>query len=217
MPTTNLKINEIFFSIQGESSHAGRPCAFVRLSGCPLRCTYCDTEYAFYEGKMLDFASIIQTLRTFPTQLVEVTGGEPLAQPACSQFIDTLIAEGFEVLIETSGAFAISKLNPKLKIILDVKTPGSGEQSKNHWDNMGSLKPGLDEVKFVLTSKDDFVFAENICEQYKLFEKVTVLASPSHDKVKPVEIADWILKSGKPFRMQVQMHKYIWGSEARGV
>ena len=212
-----LKINEIFFSIQGESTHAGRPCIFVRLSACPLRCTYCDTEYAFYEGKLRGFDEIFAELKKFPTRLVEVTGGEPLAQPAVLDFMRELIAQGYELLLETSGAFPIDKVPPEVQIIMDIKTPDSGEHLKNHWDNIASLRKGRDEVKFVLGSKDDFAFACAIVEQHKLFEKATVLASPVFGKVENLDLANWILESGYPFRMQLQMHKYIWAPTARGV
>lgn len=211
-----LKVNEIFFSIQGESTHAGRPCAFVRLMGCPLRCTYCDTEYAFFEGVGKSFTEIFAELKQFPTRLVEVTGGEPLAQPNVYPFMKKLGEAGYEVLLETSGAFPIEKVPAHVKIIMDVKTPGSGELKRHHWDNMGFLKPGLDEVKFVLSDRADFDFAVDVSRKYGLLDKVTVLLSPSYGKLELAALADWILASGLPFRMQTQMHKSIWG-EKRGV
>ena len=213
----SLKINEIFLSIQGESTHAGRPCAFVRLSGCPLRCTYCDTEYAFYEGKAQNFDKIFETLKSYKTNLVEVTGGEPLAQPNVNFFMQELVDRGYEVLLETSGAYPIHKVPKEVAIIMDVKTPSSSELSKMCWDNMGSLKAGLDEVKFVLSNHADFDFAMEITQKYKLFEKCTVLLSPSHGVLENKKLAEWIVESKLPFRMQIQMHKYIWGAEARGV
>lgn len=212
-----LAINEIFYSIQGESTQAGRPTVFVRLMGCPLRCSYCDTEYAFYEGEKRSFDSIIDEIRSHGCNLVEVTGGEPLAQPKSIPFMDKLIAEGFEVMIETSGAYSLEKVHPEVKVIMDVKTPGSKELKRMHWDNMGFLKPGIDEVKFVLTSREDFDFALRVSEDYGLWGKQEVLVSPSFGEVTNLELANWVLESGKPFRMQLQMHKYIWDPEQKGV
>jgi len=217
MNSRQLKINEIFYSIQGESTHAGRPCAFVRLMACPLRCTYCDTEYAFYEGKTKSFDEIFEVLKSYPTKLVEVTGGEPLAQPNAIPFMEELLARGYEVLIETSGALPIQSIPAAVKVIMDLKTPGSGEVARNHWDNMAYLKPGLDEVKFVICNREDFNFAVEKSAQYKLFDKVTVLASPSHKDLKPMDLAEWVLESGLPFRMQLQLHKYVWSQDTRGV
>jgi len=212
-----LKINETFLSIQGESTHAGRPCAFVRLTGCPLRCTYCDTEYAFHEGKSRSFEELFETLEGYGCKLVEITGGEPLAQANVIPFMQELVRKGYEVLIETSGAYDISVLPPEVSAIMDVKTPGSSEVKRNLWDNMSALKSGKDEVKFVICNREDFDFACAVTAQYKLFDRVTVLASPSHGKQKPDEMAQWILDSKLPFRMQLQMHKHIWGAELRGV
>ncbi len=214
----HLQVNEIFFSIQGESTHAGRPCLFVRLKGCPLRCTYCDTEYAFFEGQAKSFDDIFEEMQKLSSvNLVEVTGGEPLAQPETKEFINELFQKNYEVLIETSGAFSVEGLNPKTKIILDIKTPGSGESRRQLWDNLGLLKPGLDEVKFVVTSKTDFDYAVGVCTEKKLFEKVTCLVSPSWAKLSLKELSEWVLSSQKPFRLQTQLHKHIWGSEVRGV
>lgn len=213
-----LAINEIFFSIQGESTHAGRPCAFVRLMGCPLRCTYCDTAYAFHEGKQKSFDDIHAVLNSYATKLVEVTGGEPLAQPNAIPLMRELIAKNFEVLLETSGAYPIFEVPAEVKIILDVKTPGSGEAKRQLWDNIGHLVAGKDEVKFVLTSRADFDFAVDTVDRYRLFERgITVLVSPSHGQIHPKEVAEWVLASERPFRLQVQLHKYLWGAEVRGV
>ncbi len=211
-----LKINEIFFSIQGESTHAGRPCAFVRLMGCPLRCTYCDTTYAFTEGATRTFEEILSELKKFPTRLVEVTGGEPLAQAPVLDFMQELLREGYEVLLETSGAYPIEKVPEAVKIIMDVKGPSSGEMGRNLWDNMGHLKKGRDEVKFVIGSRADFDFATEVTDRYKLFDKATVLLSPTFEALPLQSLAEWILASGQPFRFQTQMHKAIWG-EKRGV
>jgi 7-carboxy-7-deazaguanine synthase len=212
-----LHINEIFLSIQGESTHAGRPCAFVRLMGCPLRCSYCDTEYAFNEGARKSFDEVFKVIETYSTNLVEVTGGEPLAQPNAIAFLNELVQRNFEVLLETSGAYPIFKVPAEVAIILDIKTPGSGEKHRVHWDNMGALKPGLDEVKFVVCDRGDFDYAVEVCKQYGLLEKHTVLLSPSHGKLEPKLVAEWILESKLAFRLQLQVHKYIWGAETRGV
>ena len=213
----SLAINEIFYSIQGESTQAGRPTTFVRLMGCPLRCTYCDTEYAFFEGKRRSFSSILNEIRSHPTLLVEVTGGEPMAQPNAVPFMQQLVDDGFEVMIETSGAFTLEKVPAEVRIIMDVKTPGSGEDVKMLWENFDFLKAGVDEVKFVVTSKEDFDFALKVCDSHNLFEKYAVLVSPSFKDVGNLELANWILESGMPMRMQLQMHKYIWKPEERGV
>jgi 7-carboxy-7-deazaguanine synthase len=226
--TRSLAINEIFLSVQGESTHAGRVCAFVRLMGCPLRCTYCDTEYAFHEGKRKFFDEIFAVLKSYDTKLVEVTGGEPLAQPNTVPFLSELAAKGYEVLLETSGAYSILELPPEVKVILDVKTPGSGESARQFWDNLGALKAGRDEVKFVVTSRDDFDYAVDVAERYRLFERgITTLVSPAHPVagkegaagagLTPRELAEWVVASRRDFRYQVQLHKYIWGAEVRGV
>jgi len=216
-----LKINEIFFSVQGESTHAGRACAFVRLMGCPLRCQYCDTEYAFTEGKSKSFDEIFKVLESYNCQLVEVTGGEPLAQKSAIPFMKELVSRGYEVLLETSGAYPIFEVPREVAIIMDVKTPDSKENHRMFWDNMASLKSGLDEVKFVICSKNDFDYMLGICERFHLTERVTVLASPSHNQVKPADLAAWMLESpnsvARLIRMQVQLHKVLWGAEVRGV
>ena len=212
----SLRVNEIFNSIQGESSFAGRPCAFVRLMGCPLRCTYCDTEYAFHEGVTKTFDEIFAVLDSYGTRLVELTGGEPLAQPNAIPFLQECEDRGFELMLETSGAFSIHQVPKSVKIILDIKTPGSNESHRNLWDNMGALKAS-DEVKFVVTSRADFDYAVGVATERKLFERCTVLVSPSHGQVSPKDLAQWVIDSKLPFRFQLQMHKYIWGAEVRGV
>lgn len=212
-----LGLNEIFFSIQGESTQAGRPTVFVRLMGCPLRCKYCDTEYAFYEGKRWGFDEIFTEIQKHPTKLVEMTGGEPMAQPNVIPFMQELVDRGFEVMIETSGAFPTNEIPPQVRVILDIKTPGSGELARMHWDNLKWIKKGYDEVKFVITSKVDFDFAVATSLEHKLFDRVPVLISPSFKDVTNLQLANWVLESGMPFRMQLQMHKYIWAPEQRGV
>ena len=215
--TQTLKIHETFLSLQGESSHAGRVCSFVRLMGCPLRCKWCDTEYAFYDGKTKSFDELFATLAGYGSKLVEVTGGEPLAQTNCIPFLQELGTRGYEVLLETSGALAIDKVPSHVKIIMDLKAPGSGEQARNHWDNIAFLKPGIDEVKIVVADRADFDFAVNVERQYKLTDRFTTLISPVHGKVSLEEVSNWIIESKIPFRFQVQLHKYIWGAEAKGV
>jgi 7-carboxy-7-deazaguanine synthase len=185
--------------------------------GCPLRCKYCDTEYAFYEGKKHSFDEIFDKLKEFPTKLIEVTGGEPMAQPNVIPFMQELVDRGYEVMIETSGAFSISEIPSQVRIILDIKTPDSGEVSRMLWQNLELLKKNFDEVKFVVCSKSDFDFALQISKEYRLFEKGVVLISPSFKDVSNLDLAQWVLDSGEPFRMQLQMHKYIWEPETRGV
>ncbi len=213
----SLAINEVFYSIQGESTQAGRPTTFVRLMGCPLRCSYCDTEYAFFEGKKHRFSQLLLQIKSFPTRLIEITGGEPMAQPNVIGFMELLVNEGFEVMIETSGAYSLVDVPSEVRIIMDVKTPGSSEVGRMHWDNFAYLKPGIDEVKFVICSREDFDFALEVAKTHDLFSKYAVLISPSFGQVSNLDLANWVLESGKPWRMQLQMHKYIWHPEERGV
>jgi 7-carboxy-7-deazaguanine synthase len=217
MESQNLLINEIFYSIQGESSQAGRPSVFVRLSGCPLRCTWCDTAYAFNEGQKKTFSEILNEIKKYPTRLVEVTGGEPLAQKNSIEFLRFLEDEAFEVMLETSGAYSIQNVPKSVKIIMDLKAPASGESNRNLWDNMAWLKAGVDEIKFVVQNKEDFDFALNIEKERNLTASFVTLISPVFGKIDYKELAQWILESGRPFRMQLQMHKFIWSPEARGV
>jgi 7-carboxy-7-deazaguanine synthase len=217
MHSRQLNINECFLSVQGEGTQAGRVCFFVRTMGCPLRCGYCDTAYAFYEGKLRSFDDLIAEIRGSGCNLVELTGGEPLAQKNSAAFLHELDALGFETMIETSGAVSIAGLPQSTRVIMDVKTPGSGESARNHWDNMGLLKSGLDEVKFVICSRGDFDFAVQVAQTHRLFERVTVLVSPSWDELSPKDLAEWVIESRLPFRYQIQMHKVIWGKDVRGV
>lgn len=214
---TQVAINEIFYSVQGESTQAGRPCTFIRLMGCPLRCTYCDTEYAFFEGKKKSIDEIIEITKKFPTKLVEVTGGEPLAQPSSIELMQRLLDEGFEVMLETSGAFDISKVPSGVRIIMDIKTPSSGEASRMHWENFNHLKPGIDEVKCVVGNQEDFDYALAKAREKNLFSRYAVLVSPVFGKITNLQLAELVLKSAEPWRMQLQMHKYIWEPSARGV
>ncbi|HVJ65131.1 MAG TPA: radical SAM protein [Bdellovibrionota bacterium] len=214
---TQVAINEIFYSVQGESTQAGRPCTFVRLMGCPLRCTYCDTEYAFYEGQKKSIDEIIDIVKQYPTKLVEVTGGEPLAQKNSIELMHRLVEEGFEVMLETSGAFDVSAVPRDVRIIMDIKTPTSGEAGRQHWENFANLKPGVDEIKCVVGSREDFDYALKVAKEKDLFNKHVVLISPVFGKITNIELANLVLESAEPWRMQLQMHKYIWEPSTRGV
>jgi 7-carboxy-7-deazaguanine synthase len=213
-----LRITEIFLSIQGESSHAGRPCAFVRLTGCPMRCVWCDSEYTFTGGERLDFAEIFARLEEFGCPLVEVTGGEPLAQKAVFPFIIELLDRGYEVLIETGGYVSTERVDPRAKIILDVKCPASGEAARNHWPNLDRLRPEKDEVKFVVADLDDWQFARGIVEKYDLPNRAKeILVSPVFGVENLPEIAESVARSGLKVRLNLQLHKYIWGADVHGV
>ena len=213
-----LRVTEIFRSIQGESTHAGRPCAFVRLTGCPMRCVWCDSEYTFSGGEHFTVDDIMSQVRGLNCNLVEVTGGEPLAQREAFVLIERLCAEGFEVLIETGGFVSTEAVDPLASIILDVKCPASGEAERNHWPNLERLRADKDEVKFVIMNFDDWKYASEIIERYDLDHRArAVLISPAWDAVDLKEMAEWISASGLNVRMQLQLHKYIWGPEAHGV
>lgn len=213
-----LRVTEIFRSIQGESTHAGRPCTFVRLTGCPMRCVWCDSEYTFTGGEPLSIEAVMKHVREFGCRLVEVTGGEPLAQREAFDLIKRLCDEDYEVLIETGGYMSTEDVDPRAKIILDVKCPASGETERNHWPNLDRLRPDLDEVKFVVAGLADWDFARKVLEDYDLENRAkAILISPAWDLVDLQELANWIAESGLKVRMQLQMHKYIWGPDARGV
>ena len=212
-----LRVTEVFRSIQGESTHAGRPCAFIRLTGCPMRCVWCDSEYTFSGGQHLPIDDVIDQVRAFGCNLVEVTGGEPLAQAEAFTLIERLCDQGYEVLVETGGYFSTERVDPRAKIILDVKCPASGEEARNHWPNLERLRPGKDEVKFVIASQEDWLYARKVIEQYQLDKRSTVLISPAWDTIDLKSLADWVAASGLDVRMQLQLHKYVWGPEARGV
>lgn len=214
----SLRITEIFLSIQGESSHAGRPCAFVRLTGCPMRCVWCDSEYTFYGGERISFEDIFIKLDDFGCRLVEVTGGEPLAQKNVFPFITELCDRGYEVLIETGGYVSIETVDPRAKIILDVKCPASGEAERNYWPNLDRIRLDLDEVKFVVADLNDWEFAREVIGRYDLENRAKeILISPVHGPLNLVEIAEAVSRSGLKVRLNLQLHKYIWGAEARGV
>lgn len=213
-----LRVTEIFRSIQGESTHAGRPCAFVRLTGCPMRCTWCDSEYTFAGGESMELEDVMRQVRAFGCQLVEVTGGEPLAQKDAFELIGRLCDEGFEVLIETGGFVSTEGVDARARIILDVKCPDSGEAGRNHWPNLERLRADKDEVKFVIAGPDDWEFARGVIEKYELEKRaLAVLISPVWGETDLKELADLVSSSGIDARMQLQLHKYIWGAEARGV
>ena len=214
----DLRITEIFLSIQGESSHAGRPCAFVRLTGCPMRCAWCDSEYTFTGGEHLSFEDIFAKLEEFGCNLVEVTGGEPLAQKAVFPFITMLCDRGYEVLIETGGFVSTEDVDVRTKIILDVKCPASGEAERNYWPNLKRLRDDLDEVKFVIADMADWEFAKEIITKYDLEKRAKeVLVSPVHGVENLAEIAEGVAQSGLKVRLNLQLHKYIWGANVHGV
>jgi 7-carboxy-7-deazaguanine synthase len=214
----DLRVTEIFLSIQGESTHAGRPCAFVRLTGCPMRCVWCDSEYTFTGGERISFEDIFAKLENFGCNLVEVTGGEPLAQKNVFPFINGLCDKGYEVLIETGGYVSTEKTDPRASVILDVKCPASGEAERNHWANLERLRKEKDEVKFVVTGLNDWEFAKEIIAKYDLENRAkAVLISPVFGVENLDEIAQNVSKSGLKVRLNLQLHKYIWGADARGV
>jgi 7-carboxy-7-deazaguanine synthase len=210
VPDERLRITEIFHSIQGESRPSGFPTVFIRLTGCPLRCGYCDTAYAFSGGDWHSFASIIAEAKSYNARYVCVTGGEPLAQPNCSGLLSLLCDEGFDVSLETSGALDILGLDPRVTLVMDIKTPGSGESERNLLDNIGQLK-SKDQLKFVICSRDDYEWAKIFCAEHDLISICSVLFSPSQGQLEPRDLAEWILADQLRVRFQVQLHKYLWG------
>ena len=211
-----LKINEIYASIQGESSHTGLPCVFIRLTGCNLRCSWCDTAYAFYDGKNLTVEETLQKVETFGLPLVEITGGEPLLQEDVYPLMETLLKKGYRVMLETSGALPIDKVPEKVIKILDIKCPGSGEEKKNHLENLKFLSPH-DEVKFVLLDRADYEWSRDLLRKYDLAPSTQVLFSPVYDKLNLKDLSQWILKDRLAVRLQTQLHKVIWSKDAIGV
>ena len=210
-----LRVTEIFHSIQGESTHAGRPCAFVRLTGCNLRCRWCDSEYTFTGGERMSIEGIVAKVQAYGCDLVEVTGGEPLAQAEALDLIAALCDAGMEVLIETSGSIDVAPVDPRATLILDVKCPGSGEVAKNRWENLEHLKPN-DEVKFVIADRADYDWAREQVTARRL-DRWTVLFSPVWGEMNMRALAEWMLADNVAARLQTQLHKHIWGAEARGV
>lgn len=205
-----LRITEIFHSLQGESRPAGYPTAFVRLTGCPLRCTYCDTSYAFQGGSRISVAEVINRVRTFGVRYVCVTGGEPLAQPACLGLLTALCDAGYAVSLETSGALDISAVDPRVTVVLDIKTPDSGESERNLWGNLPRLKRD-DQIKFVICSRADYDWSRKVLAERHLDHLCEVLFSPSWGQLPARELAEWVLADQLPVRFQLQLHKYLWG------
>ena len=212
--TATLRITEIFFSLQGETSRVGLPTVFVRLTGCPLRCGYCDTAYAFHGGESLTLEKILAEVARYRTRHVTVTGGEPLAQKNCLALLQALADRGYSVSLETGGALDVSRVDARVSKILDIKTPGSGEAEKNLWTNLAHLT-AQDEIKFVLCSAADYEWAKQMLAERGLDRICPVLFSPSHHDLPAKTLAEWILRDQLPVRMQMQLHKQLWG-EARG-
>lgn len=207
-----LKIHEIFYSLQGESSRVGLPTVFVRLTGCPMRCVYCDTAYAFSGGSNMEISDILAKVADYGTKYVTVTGGEPLAQKGCLVLLQELCDAGYSVSLETGGAIDISPVDKRVSVILDVKTPDSGEVENNVWGNLEHLKQ-TDEVKFVLCSRADYDWAKEVLNQHHIYEKCPVLFSPVYSQINPTDLAGWVLEDKLPVRMQVQLHKILWGEK----
>ena len=212
----SLKVNEIYFSIQGESTHAGRPCIFIRLTYCNLRCTYCDTTYAFYEGKDMEISEIMENIMQWNCQLVEVTGGEPLFQDECLTLLNELLKKNYEVMLETGGSLPISCVPEDVIKIVDFKCPSSGMEKNNLWSIVDNLYIH-DEVKFIIGNRKDYEWAKEKIEIYHLTKKCTVLFSPIFNEINPEIIVEWILEDSLPVRFQIQIHKYIWKPESKGV
>lgn len=210
---TKLRINELFYSLQGESKTVGLPTVFIRLTGCPLRCNYCDTEYAFQGGDTLSVAEILEKTQSFGTPYVCVTGGEPLAQKTCLVLLTQLCDAGFQVSLETSGAMSLEGVDPRVSVVMDLKTPASGESERNLYENIARLKQD-DQLKFVICSREDYEWAKAKVDEYKLTEQVgDVFFSPSFEQVSPTQLADWVVADRLCVRMQLQLHKILWNDE----
>lgn len=207
---SRVKLTEIFLSIQGEADSVGWPTVFVRLTGCPLRCRYCDTAYAFYGGEWFSLDQVLERVASFSTRHVCVTGGEPLAQKGCFPLLQRLCDAGYRVSLETSGAIDVSNVDPRVVRVVDVKTPDSGEAARNRYENLGVLRPE-EQVKFVLCSRADFQWARDFVRDRRLHERCTVLFSPSHGQLEPRDLAQWVLDERLPVRLQIQLHKVLWG------
>lgn len=207
---SKLRISEIFFSLQGETKTVGLPTVFIRLTGCPLRCQYCDTQYAFQGGEWFAMEAILAEVKKYHAKYVTVTGGEPLAQKNSLTLLTQLCDQGYEVSLETSGALSILEVDPRVVKIVDIKTPASGEVQKNHWENMGYLSIH-DQVKFVICDLEDYQWAKTIVKDYQLDHKCQVLFSPSYQQLSATQLADWIIRDQLPVRFQIQLHKYLWG------
>jgi 7-carboxy-7-deazaguanine synthase len=212
-----LTINEIFHSIQGESTHAGRPCVFVRLTACDLRCSWCDTPYAFHEGRKMTVEDVVGRVRDHGCDLVEITGGEPLLQQEVYPLMERLLGEGRTVMLETGGHLSVERVPEAVIRIIDVKCPGSGEAAKNHWANLDRLRPS-DEVKFVIKDRADYEYAREVVARHTLPGRcAAILFSPVHGVQDARQLAEWVLADRLPVRVQLQAHKYIWAPDTRGV
>ncbi|CAN5396537.1 7-carboxy-7-deazaguanine synthase QueE [soil metagenome] len=210
---TRLRIAEIFYSLQGETNTVGLPTVFIRLTGCPLRCNYCDTAYAFHGGQLLELAAILTQVASYGTHYVTVTGGEPLAQKPCLELLQLLCDQGYEVSLETSGALDVSAVDPRVIKILDLKTPGSGEVERNDYNNLHYLN-AKDQIKIVICDRKDYEWAKAALTTYQLPKLCQVLFSPSYQQLHPQQLANWMLVDKLPVRFQLQLHKYIWGDVA---
>jgi 7-carboxy-7-deazaguanine synthase len=210
--SVRLKLTEVFYSLQGEADTAGIPTVFVRLTGCPLRCQYCDTAYAFHGGQWWQLSAILERVRELGARYVCVTGGEPLAQPQCLALLSALADAGYRISLETSGAMAIDAVDPRVIRVVDVKTPGSGEEHRNRYEQLARLRPE-EQIKFVLCDRADYDWSRGKLAALQLAERCQVLFSPSHEQLPARELADWILADRLPVRFQIQLHKYLWGNE----
>jgi 7-carboxy-7-deazaguanine synthase len=215
-PKGTLLVSELYRSIQGESTFAGRPCAFIRLTGCPLRCAWCDSAFAFTGGRRLALAQVLDEVGALGLPLVEVTGGEPLAQPGCLGLLGALCDSGYEVLLETSGALDIAPVDARVVKIVDIKCPGSGEEAANRWENLARLGP-RDELKFVLAGRADYDWARAILERHQLGLPRPIHFSPVFGAVEPAQLAEWILRDALPVRLHLQLHKLVWPGRTREV
>ena len=208
-----LRISEIFYSLQGESRTIGLPTVFIRLTGCPLRCRWCDSAYAFNGGQMIELDGILEQVAGYPARLVTVTGGEPLAQPGALALMQRLCDANYQVSIETSGALDVAGIDPRVSVVMDLKAPGSDESHRNRWENLDALS-AKDQIKFVIADRADYEWSSLSIDQHRLSDRVgEVLMSPVHGELEPKALAEWILADGAPVRMQLQMHKYLWGEE----
>ena len=211
-----LEVTEIFNSVQGESTHMGLPCVFVRLTGCNLRCVWCDTAYAFQGGKKLSIDEILEEIKSHNIDLIEITGGEPLMQEESILLMETLLKEKFRVMLETGGSLSIKDVPTKVIKVIDLKCPGSGEEDKNHWDNLNYLA-STDEIKFVIADRADYEWSRTTLHKYELDKKSHILFSPVFDKLNLKDLTEWILEDNLPVRLQTQLHKHIWDKNAQGV
>lgn len=210
--STRLRVTEIFYSLQGEARTVGLPTVFIRLTGCPLRCGYCDTTYAFQGGVWKNLDEILAEVGQYHPRYITVTGGEPLAQKQCTNLLSKLCDAGYEVSLETSGALDVSKVDPRVSKVMDLKSPGSGEESKNRYENIAELTEN-DQIKFVICNREDYEWSVNKLNEYNLAERCEVLFSPIHGELKPDQLAEWILEDRLPVRFQIQLHKYLWNDE----